>query len=109
MSADVGGGTAVADADDADAAAVATAAGAAAEAAAEAEAEAAGNSSEDGELSADGGDTFDFEDAYSEYGSTEEEEENNSIPPADLEAIQAENARLWALHAYALAASHVQG
>jgi hypothetical protein len=37
----------------------------------------------------------DFEDAYSEYGTTEEEEENNSIPPADLEAILAENAKLW--------------
>jgi transcription initiation factor TFIID subunit TAF12 len=41
------------------------------------------------------GGTSDFEDAYSDYGTTEEEEENNSIPPADLEAILAENAKLW--------------
>jgi hypothetical protein len=39
--------------------------------------------------------TSEFEDAYSDYGTTEEEEENNSIPPADLEAILAENAKLW--------------
>jgi hypothetical protein len=39
--------------------------------------------------------TSDFEDAVDDYGTTEEEEENNSIPPAELEAILAENARLW--------------
>jgi hypothetical protein len=49
---------------------------------------------DEGFLELSGG-TSDFEDVFSDYGTTEEEEENNSIPPADLEAILAENGKLW--------------
>lgn len=49
----------------------------------------------DDELDYDTEGTSDYDDAHDGYGTTEEEEENNSIPPADLEAILAENARLW--------------